>query len=74
MTGANRYRPRVEENEGGWRVVIVDPSGTDVFERPFRVEGEARMFASTVGQHASWLSEDKFRRYYRLPEEAEDGS
>ena len=48
MTGANRYRPRVEENEGGWRVVIVDPSGNDVFERPFQAEGEARMFASTT--------------------------
>jgi hypothetical protein len=64
----------VERNEGAWRVVIVDPEGRDVFERPFGKEDEARMFASTVGQHASWLSEAKFRRYYRLPEEAEDGT
>ena len=29
---------------------------------------EARAFASTVEQHLGWLSEEKFRRYYRLPD------
>jgi hypothetical protein len=32
-------------------------------------EIEARTYASTVRQHAEWLSEPKFREYYRLPEE-----
>jgi len=49
-------------------VVIVDPSGAQVFERPFRDETGAGLFLSTVEQHISWLSEEKFRRYYRIAE------
>jgi len=57
-------------------VVIVDDAAKEVFERRFQDEGEARAFASTVDQHSSWLSEGKFRRYYRIdePEELRDGS
>jgi hypothetical protein len=50
----------------GWRVVILDPTGRTVFERSCSGEGEAESFRSTVEQHLEWLSEDKFRRYYRL--------
>ena len=51
----------------GRRVVIADPEGVEVFERNCSGEDEARLFASTVEQHMGWLSEEKFRRYYRLP-------
>ena len=61
------YTVRVED-AGGWRVRILDGAGRAVFERPSASEGEARTFASTVEQHLRWLSEEKFRRYYRLPE------
>jgi hypothetical protein len=50
-------------------VLILDPGGREVFDRAFPDEAEARAFVSTVDQHVSWLSESKFRRYYRLPEE-----
>jgi hypothetical protein len=63
----NRYRVTVSEGDGGWRVAILDPSGTEVFERASAGEEDARTFASTVEQHVSWLSEERFRRYYRLP-------
>jgi hypothetical protein len=53
---------------GGWRVLIVDAEGVAVSERACTDEVEARTFASTVEQHIHWLSEEKFRRYYRLPE------
>jgi len=49
-------------------VVIVNASGVAVFERPFGDEAEAGLFLSTVEQHISWLSEEKFRRYYRIAE------
>ena len=51
-------------------MVIEDPTGVPVFERPCADRVEAAAFASTVEQHIGWLSEEKFRRYYRLPEEA----
>jgi hypothetical protein len=54
--------------DGGWRVAIVDPDGREVSSRACRDETEARTYASTVRQHARWLSEPAFRRYYRLPE------
>jgi hypothetical protein len=63
----NRYRVAVSERDAGWRVVILDPSGAEVFERACEGEDEARAFASTVEQHVGWLSEERFRRYYRLP-------
>ena len=61
------YRVEVDGSEG-WRVLILDASGRQVFERACPSEVEARTFASTVEQHLGWLSEEKFRRYYRLPE------
>jgi len=71
MPDENRYQVKVErDGEAGWRVKIVDLEGTVVSERPFGHEAEARTYASTVRQHIYWLSEGKFRQYYRLPEEA----
>ena len=64
--GENRYSVREDEAEAGWDVVIVDPAGEQVWRRACRSASEARMFASTVRQHVYWLSEDKFRAYYRL--------
>lgn len=49
-------------------MLIRDPVGEDAHERACRDEREARTYASTVRQHIHWLSEPKFRRYYRLPE------
>jgi hypothetical protein len=72
MSGPNRYRSRAERGEEGWRVVIVDPDGAEVFARPFPGENQARAFASTVDQHVSWLSEATFRRYYRLADPPEE--
>jgi len=63
---ANRYSVREEEGDRGWDVLIVDPSGREVWRRACRTASEARMFASTVRQHVYWLSEEKFREYYRL--------
>jgi hypothetical protein len=57
------------EDAGGWRVEILDEAGRPVFERSCSNEEEARTFRSTVEQHLGWLSEEKFRRYYRLPAE-----
>jgi hypothetical protein len=62
----NRYSVREEEAGGGWDVVILDPQGEPVWRRACRSGPEARMFASTVRQHVYWLTEDKFRDYYRL--------
>jgi hypothetical protein len=62
----NRYLVREERTGEGWSVAILDPGGRTVFSRPCGSESEARTFASTVRQHAYWLSEEKFRDYYRL--------
>jgi hypothetical protein len=72
MTARNRYTVAVEGEGSAWRVVIADPAGAPVSERACRDETEARTYASTVNQHAYWLTEEKFRRYYRLPEPAEE--
>jgi len=53
--------------------VILDPSGREVSTRACSDETEARTYASTVRQHAYWLSEAKFREYYRLPGPGERG-
>ena len=47
-------------------MVIVGPDGVDVSSRACRDETEAWTYASTVRQHAYWLSDEKFREYYRL--------
>ena len=52
----------------GWIVTIVDPDGREVSERACRDQTEANTFASTVRQHAGWLSEGRFREIYRIPE------
>ena len=62
------YEVRVEETGGRWTVHIVDAASAPVFQRACSDEAEARMFASTVRQHLRWLSPERFRRYYRLPE------
>jgi hypothetical protein len=46
--------------------VIVDAEGNDLSSRACRDETEAWTYASTVRQHAYWLSDEKFREYYRL--------
>jgi hypothetical protein len=61
----NRYRVQVRDGKG-WEAVILDPSGAEVFRRACGSEREARSFASTVEQHIGWLSERKFREYYRI--------
>jgi hypothetical protein len=58
------------ETDTGWRVLITDPDGTAVAERACRDGAEARTYASTVRQHIYWLSPDKFREYYRIPDPA----
>lgn len=57
----------VERQDGVWRAVLLDRSGAEVLERACESEEEARLFASTVEQHLAWLSEPRFREYYRLP-------
>jgi hypothetical protein len=65
-TGENGFGVRTREVDGGWRVAIVDGSGTVLSERACRDQPEARTFASTVRQHIYWLSPERFREYYRL--------
>jgi len=75
MPDDNRYGVHVEDVPAdGWRVVILDPAGDAVGDRACKDEAEARTYASTVRQHIYWLSEEKFRQYYRLPEPAGSGS
>lgn len=69
MTGTaveNRYAVDVRRGEAGWSVAILDPEGREVSVRACRDEVEALTYASTVRQHIYWLSEETFRRYYRL--------
>jgi hypothetical protein len=62
------YRLDVAESDGAWTVHILDDAGRSVFDRACAGEAEARLFASTVGQHLRWLSPEKFRQYYRISE------
>jgi len=64
--GGNGFRVELRQTERGWRVEIVDPSGSVVGERACRDANEARVYASTVRQHIYWLSAEKFREYYRI--------
>jgi hypothetical protein len=64
--GPNRYTVRVRRDAQGWTVAIASPDRTEVANRACRDEEEARTYASTVRQHIKWLSESKFREYYRL--------
>ena len=63
----NRYSVVLEEAVRGWRVTIQDPDGNPVAKRSCSDETEARTYASAVRQHIYWLSEPRFRSYYRLP-------
>ena len=64
----NRYGVRIEREDAGWRVAILDPGGVEVSSRSCVDEVEARTYASTVRQHIEWLSEPVFRRYYAITE------
>jgi hypothetical protein len=56
----------VRGDEGTWRVAILGPDGEVLSERACHDGAEARTYASTVRQHISWLSPEKFREYYRI--------
>ena len=60
------FEVRIEQAGGGWQVVIHDGKGAAVSERVCGDGVEAGTYASTVRQHISWLSEEKFREYYRI--------
>ena len=68
MTGPepNRYTVTTSSDGGAWEVSILDPAGSVVFTRACADGAEAEAFASIVRQHVAWLSEEKFRAYYRL--------
>lgn len=68
VTAPNRYAVDVRRGDDGWSVAIVDPAGRDASVRACRDEAEALTYASTVRQHVYWLSEQKLREYYQLPE------
>jgi len=70
---ANGYRVDVRQEDASLVIVIIDPSGREVSTRACSDETEARTYASTVRQHANWLSEAKFREYYRLPGPRREG-
>lgn len=62
-----RYEVRIEERGVGWWVSVVDlATDAPVAERACATEREADLYASTVRQHVSWLSEERFREYYGL--------
>ena len=62
------YRVEAAREAGGWTVRIVDDGDEEVFRRACSTEAQARMMESTVRQHLRWLSPERFRQYYRLPE------
>lgn len=62
------YTVDVRREDQGWSVAIMDASGASVNVRACRDETEARTYASTVRQHAEWLSPERFREYYGLEE------
>lgn len=61
----SRYTVEID----GRRVAIVGPGGAEVLARTWPTQEEAATFASTVRQHLGWLSEERFREYYRLGED-----
>ena len=68
--GAGQGTGRETGRGTGWLVTFLDPDGREVSDRACRDETEAITFASTVRQHAGWLSEGRFREIYRIPEGA----
>ena len=68
VDAGDRYTVVVRDEGNRWIVTILDPDGRVVSERACRDETEANTFASTVRQHAGWLSEGRFREIYRIPD------
>ena len=68
LDAGNRYSVVVRDKGNRWSVAILDPDGREVSERACRDQTEANTFASTVRQHAGWLSEGRFREIYRIHE------
>jgi len=68
LDAGNRYTVVVRDEGNRWSVTILDPDGLEVSERACRDQTEANTFASTVRQHAGWLSEGRFREIYRIHE------
>ena len=68
-SAADRFSVDVRRDDTGWSVAILDPIGRLALARACRDEAQARTFASTVRQHAEWLSEERFRAYYGLEAE-----
>jgi hypothetical protein len=66
-TSAAAFRVDVRHGDDGWVVLIVDRRDVEVSRRACVDETEAWTYASTVRQHLYWLSEERFREYYRLP-------
>lgn len=62
----NSYGVALTKSGDVWRVSILDFAGQPVSDRSFSSEDEAGTFASTVRQHIDWLSEERFRDYYRI--------
>jgi hypothetical protein len=63
---ANHHRVDVRQVDGRWSVAILGPDGRELSTRACRDETEAWTYASTVRQHVYWLSDERFREYYRL--------
>ena len=66
--GTGAFDVAIVETPEGWIVRIADATGAVLLERRCRDGSEARTFASTVRQHAYWLSPERFRDYYQIPE------
>jgi len=73
VSAENGYSVHAAEAAGGWEVRIADPAGSVAWTRHCSDQTEARTLASTVQQHVYWLSAERFRQYYRLPQPAESG-
>ena len=62
----NSYGVALTKTGDTWRVSILDFAGQPVSDRPFASEKRAATYASSVRQHINWLSEERFRDYYRI--------
>lgn len=62
----NSYGVAMAGSSESWRVAILDQAGQPVSERVFSAEDQAMAYASSVRQHIGWLSEERFRDYYRI--------
>ena len=62
----NSYGVALTKSGDVWRVSILDFAGQPVSDRSFSSEEQAGTYASSVRQHIDWLSEERFRDYYRI--------